>query len=150
MNLIKKKDPSTRPSTEFLCKPIRGIMEEKSMTRNLEGGIIVRGIIEKESLRRHSGGAIIEEGACRRHLGGIWESARSPLGSICLGVIWGSFGGLEAEEASGTRSEVRSQKSMPLSARTQKFHSNLNFMKRFRRQVSPNSAHYKLKCSATA
>ena len=81
MNLIKKKDPSTRPSTEFLCKPIRGIMEEKSMTRNLEGGIIVRGIIEKESLRRHSGGAIIEGGASGNPLGALWEAS-----------VWESFG----------------------------------------------------------
>jgi hypothetical protein len=89
MNLIKKKDPSTRPSTEFLCKPIRGIMEEKSMTRNLEGGIIVRGIIEKESLRRHSGGAIIEEGACRRHLG----ASGNPLGALWAASAWESSGG---------------------------------------------------------
>ena len=52
-------DPSARPHTEFLCKPIRKIMEEKSMTRNHRGGMIGRGIIEKESLRRASG----------RHLG---------------------------------------------------------------------------------
>ena len=52
--------------------------------------------------------------------GGIWESSGSPLGSICLGVIWESFGGLEAEEASGRHLEVRSQKSMPLSAKMQK------------------------------
>jgi hypothetical protein len=38
-------DPSTRPQTEFLCKPIRRIMEEKSMTRNHEGEIIGKGII---------------------------------------------------------------------------------------------------------
>ena len=49
MNMDKqiytKNDPSTRPQTEFLCKPIRRIMEEKSMTRNHEGEIIGRGII---------------------------------------------------------------------------------------------------------
>ena len=56
----KSNDPSTRPHTEFLCKPIRRIMEEKSMTRNHEGEIIGRGIIEKGSLREASG----------RHLGG--------------------------------------------------------------------------------
>ena len=77
------------------------------------------------------------------HLGALWEASGMDAGIIWksfrsqLGLIWEVFGsrlgggGLEAEEASGTRSEVRSQKSMPLPARTQKFHSNLNFMKRF-------------------
>jgi hypothetical protein len=35
-----------RPQTKFLCKPIRGIMEEKSMTRNHRGEINGRAIIE--------------------------------------------------------------------------------------------------------
>ena len=56
-------------------------MEEKSTTRNDEGGVIVRGIIEKESLRRHSGGAIIEGGASGNPLGALWEAS-----------VWESFG----------------------------------------------------------
>jgi hypothetical protein len=52
-------DPSTRPQTEFLCKPIGTIMKERSMTSNHDGETIGRGIIEKESLRRNHGGAII-------------------------------------------------------------------------------------------
>jgi hypothetical protein len=119
--------PSTKPQTEFLCKPIRGIMEEKSMTRNDEGGVIVRGIIEKESLRKHGGGAIIERGASGSPLGAFWEASVWES----FGTHLKSFGRLEAEEASGRHLEVRSQKSMPLSAKMQKLHLNFNFTKRF-------------------
>ena len=136
LHIIYIYDPSTRPQTEFLCKPIRRIMEEKSMTRNHEGGIIGRGIIEKESLGRHRGGEIMEEQPLRREHGGIISGASgSPLGSIWggfgnhltsfsnqMGPIWevfgshlGAFGELEAEEASGRHLEVRSQKSQHLS-----------------------------------
>jgi hypothetical protein len=67
-----ENDPSARTQTELLCKPIRRIKEEKSMTRNHGGGIIGRGIIKKEPLRREVSG---------RHLGGIWDArmeVRSP------------------------------------------------------------------------
>ena len=42
-------DPSARPQTEFLCKPIWRIMQEKSITRNHGGGIIGREIMQKEA-----------------------------------------------------------------------------------------------------
>ena len=45
-------DPSARPQTEFLCKPIRRIMEEKSIKRNPGGGLVGGAMIEKISLRR--------------------------------------------------------------------------------------------------
>ena len=90
-NLIKgfpsvdllKNDPSARPKTELLCKPIRRIMEEKSMTRNHGGGIIGRGIMEKASLRREASG---------RHLGDIWEGNWEASGRQHLrqGGKWGS------------------------------------------------------------
>jgi hypothetical protein len=59
---------SARPQTEFLCKPIRRIMEDEGMTRSHGGGIIGRGIIEKESLRRETS---------ERYLGGISEAPGS-------------------------------------------------------------------------
>ena len=44
------------------------------------------------------------------HLGAFWEASGSHLG-----VIWETFGGLEAEEASGRHLEVRSHKTcLPL------------------------------------
>ena len=73
------------------------------MTRNHGGGIIGIEIIEKESSRG---------GASRRHLGGIWEASGTPGGH-------GAPGGSE------------SQKSMPLSAKMQKFHLFVNFTMRF-------------------
>ena len=76
--LIRKKQKtqnivhvhSASSQTEFLCKPLRRIMKEKSMTRKHGGGIIGRGIIEKESLRREASG---------RHLGNVchWEASGS-------------------------------------------------------------------------
>jgi hypothetical protein len=69
-------------------RPILGIVEEKSTTRNDEGGVIVRGIIEKESLRRHSGGAIIEGGASGNPLGALWEASVWESFGSHLGVIW--------------------------------------------------------------
>ena len=65
-----KNDPSVTPQTELVCKPIRRIMEEKSMTRHHGGKIIGRGIIERESLRMEA-------------LGGIWDLRRpwAPGGS---------------------------------------------------------------------
>ena len=45
-------DPSARPQTEFLCKPIRRIMEEESIKRNHGGGLVGGAMIEKRSLRR--------------------------------------------------------------------------------------------------
>ena len=89
--VLIENDPSARPQTEFLCKPIGRIMEEKSMTRNHGGEVIGRAIIEKESLRRE---------ASDRHLGGIWEAAG---GSWRLGAPGGS----------------KTPKSMPLSAKIQ-------------------------------
>jgi hypothetical protein len=78
--------------SEFLCRPILGIVEEKSTTRNDEGGVIVRGIIEKESLRRHSGGAIIEGGASGNPLGALWEASVWESFGSHLGVIWRAWG----------------------------------------------------------
>ena len=48
-----KNDPSARPQTEFLCKPIPRIMEEKSIKRNHGGGVVGGAMIEKRSLRRN-------------------------------------------------------------------------------------------------
>jgi hypothetical protein len=64
--------------------------------------------MEEQSLRR-------EQGGMRNHLGSIWQPTGKHLSGKHL------FGGLEAEEASGRHLEVRSQKSMPLSAKMQKF-----------------------------
>ncbi len=54
-------------------------------------------------------------------LGSIWDGFGNHLGIIWT-AIWESFGGLEAEEASGRQLEVRSQKLMPLSARMPKLY----------------------------
>ena len=51
--LTNKYDPSARPQTEFLCKPIRRIMEEKSIKRNHGVGLVEGAMIEKRSLRRN-------------------------------------------------------------------------------------------------
>ena len=82
----------------------------------------------EESWRRNHGGIMDvelwksnEDQSWRRHLGSIWEPSRRHLGNIWafrihLGCIWETFGGLEAEEASGRHLEVRSHKSAtPLS-----------------------------------
>ena len=76
----KNNDPSARPQTEFLCKQIRRIMEEKSMTTTHAGGIIGRGTIEKESLNgelswEHIGASEKHWEVFGRHLGGIWEAS---------------------------------------------------------------------------
>jgi len=87
-------------------------MEEKSMTRNHERKTIGRGIIEKESLRRHRGGAIMEEQPLRREHGGIiWGASGSPLGSICLGIIWTHLEGLRLRRHLGDiwRSDLRNR-----------------------------------------
>ena len=51
--MILLNDPSARPQTEFLRKPIRKIMEEKSIKRNHGGGLVEGAMIEKRSLRNH-------------------------------------------------------------------------------------------------
>ena len=96
-------DPSVRPQTEFLCKPIRQIMEERSMTRNHEGEIIGRGIIEKGSLREASG----------RHLGG---SRRLPDSKKYLEVIWEHLEGLRLRRHLGDiwRSDLRNRNTSQL------------------------------------
>jgi hypothetical protein len=100
-------------------------MEEKSMTRNHERGIIGRGIIEKESSRRHRGGELMEKQSLRRGHGGIiWGASGN-------GSHLGAFERLEAEEASRRHLEVSSQKSQHLSAKMQKLHLNFNFTTRF-------------------
>jgi hypothetical protein len=58
------------------------------------------------------------------------ESSGEHLGALGEASVWesfGTFGGLEAEEASGRHLEVRSQKSQHLSAKMQKLHLNYNF-----------------------
>ena len=59
----------------------RAIMEKKSLRRPIHWKKNHREEnIEKESWRRSRGGAIIEEGACRRHMGSIWEVSGKHLG----------------------------------------------------------------------
>ena len=94
----------------FLCKPIRRIMEETSMTRQEES-------LEEESYRRDHWG---------RHLGGIWEA---PGDSRRLPDAPGSSRRLQ--EAPGGSRRPWKQKVMPLSARMQKLHLNFNFTKCF-------------------
>ena len=55
-------DPSARPQTEFLCKPIQEVMEQESLTRNHL----------REASGKHLGGIWT---ASRRHLEGIWEAS---------------------------------------------------------------------------
>ena len=73
--------------------------------------------LEEESWMWNYGGAMRTN-----HGGDIWEAFGKHLGSISnsfrfhLVCIWKTFGGLEAEEASGRHLEVRSHKSAtPLS-----------------------------------
>ena len=66
LNPSDGNDPSARPQTEFLCKPIQEVMEQESLTRN--------------HLREASG----------KYPGGIWKASEKHLGSIWrhLGCIW--------------------------------------------------------------
>ena len=66
LNPADGNDPSARPQTEFLCKPIQEVMEQESLTRN--------------HLREASG----------KYPGGIWKASEKHLGSIWrhLGCIW--------------------------------------------------------------
>ena len=66
LNPVDGNDPSARPQTEFLCKPIQEVMEQESLTRN--------------HLREASG----------KYPGGIWKASEKHLGSIWrhLGCIW--------------------------------------------------------------
>ena len=80
--------------------------------------------LEEESWMWNYGGAMRTKhggdiwGASGRPLGGIWETSGRIWEAFRthLGRIWWTFGGLEAEEASGKNLEVRSHKSAtPLS-----------------------------------
>jgi hypothetical protein len=72
----KQMTPARDLTLKFLCKPVRRIMEEKSMTRS-HGGL-------NHWKRNHRGGIIEEAGiwkASGRHLGGIWEAPGEPRDS---------------------------------------------------------------------
>ena len=62
LNPADGNDPSARPQTEFLCKPIQEVMEQESLTRNHL----------REASGKHLGGIWT---ASRRHLEGIWEAS---------------------------------------------------------------------------
>ena len=78
-------DPSVRPQTEFLCKPIQEVMEQESLMR----------IHLREASRRRlgniweaSGGIwrhLEASGGIWKHLGGIWEASRTPGGHAAAG-----------------------------------------------------------------
>ena len=113
------------------------------MTSNHGGGRTGGEIIEKESWRgRHLGGMWE---ASERHLGSIWEASGKHLGSIWeaserhLRGIWEASGGAFGSHLGGQASQgpqeapggSESQKSMPISAKIQKFHLVFNFTRRF-------------------
>ena len=87
------------------------------MTSNHGGGITGGEIIEKESWRGRHLGRMWE--ASGRHLGSIWEASGRHLGGIWEAS--GTPGGHWAPRGS------ESQKSMPLSAKMQKLHQNVDF-----------------------